>query len=230
MFARSPAIVLDSYSRRRTRRGLPRWLLLVLTGVLAGAGAVIGVQERWLPPRLSADESTRLTSAYEAADRERTQLRLQREDIARRLQLANDEVAALKQADAARQRTLSALRDDVATLVDALPPDPRGGAVQLRAARFRVDGGQLAWDIVLSRERGGDKPWKGVLQLVLTGKAAGNEAGTVKLDPVALTLGRHGSARGSQPLPAGFQPQQATVQVLDRPQGQVLGLRVWNLR
>jgi hypothetical protein len=52
----------------------------------------------------------------------------------------------------------------------------------------------------------------------------------VKLDPVALSLGRHGSVRGSQPLPAGFQPQQATVQVLDRPQGQVLGLRVWNLR
>jgi hypothetical protein len=90
MFARSPAIVLDSYSRRRTRRGLPRWLLLVLTGMLVGAGAVIGVQERWLPPRLSADASSRLTSAYEAADRERTQLRLQREDIARRLQQAND--------------------------------------------------------------------------------------------------------------------------------------------
>jgi len=32
--------------------------------------------------------------------------------------------------------------------------------------------------------------------------------------------------RGSQPLPGGFMPRQATVQVLDRSAGQLQGMRV----
>ena len=45
------------------------------------------------------------------------------------------------------------LRQDIASLVASLPPDPRKAPVAVRAARFEVQGATLAYDVVLSRER-----------------------------------------------------------------------------
>ena len=230
MFGRSNAVLLDSYSARRARKRVPRWLLLLLVGVALGAGAVIVAQERWLPPRLSADASTRLTTAFDNADRERLQLRQQLAETQARLQEATATTQKLEEAAKQHQRIVNSLREDIAAMVEALPPDPRGGAVQVRAARFRVEGNQLAYDIVLSRDKAGDKPWSGVLQLVLTGTAGSNDNATARLEPVAISMGRHTSLHGSRPLPATLTARQATIQVLDKPQGQLLGMRVMNLR
>lgn len=230
MFGRSNAVLLDSYSARRARKRVPRWLLLLLLGVALGAAAVIVVQERWLPPRLSADASTRLTTAFDNADRERLQLRQQLAETQARLQESTAAAQKLEESARQHQRIVNGLREDIAAMVEALPPDPRGGAVQVRAARFRVDGNQLAYDIVLSRDKAGDKPWSGVLQLVLTGSAGGNDNATARLDPIAISMGRHTSLHGSRPLPATLNARQATIQVLDRPQGQLMGMRVMNLR
>lgn len=230
MFGRSNAVLLDSYSARRARKRVPRWLLLLLLGVALGAAAVIVAQERWLPPRLTADASTRLTTAFDTADRERLQLRQQLAETQARLQQATAAAQKLDETVKAQQRTVTGLREDLAALVDALPPDPRGGAVQVRAARFRVEGNQLAYDIVLSRDKAGDKPWTGVLQLVLTGTAGSNDNASARLEPIAISMGRHTSLHGSRPLPASLAARQATIQVLDKPQGQLMGMRVMNLR
>jgi hypothetical protein len=228
MFARSSSVIVDSYSARRARKKLPRWLLLLSAGIAAGAAGVLLAQERWLPPRLSAAESARLTSAFDQADRERLQLRQQLAETQARLQQAQGQLQQLGETDKARQRELLALREDFSALVDALPPDPRGGAVQVRAARFRAEGGRLLYDIVLTRA--GAAPWNGVLQLVLSGSAGGNANANARLEPLPVRIERHASLRGSRPLPAGLDPRQVSIQVLDRPQGQLMGMRVMNLR
>lgn len=230
MFGRSNAIGLDSYSARRARKRVPRWLLLLLLGVLLGAGGVIVAQERWLPPRLGAAESARLSTAYDNADRERLQLRQQLAETQARLQQATATAQKLDEAAKAQQRSVAALHESIDAMVEALPPDPRGGTVQVRAARFRVEGNQLAYDIVLSREKAGDKPFTGVLQMVLTGTAGSNDNANARLDPVPISMGRHTSLHGSRPLPASLAARQVTLQVLDKPQGQLLGMRVMNLR
>ena len=230
MFARSSNIIVDSYSTRRARKGLPRWLWLLLVGAVLGAGTVIGVQEHLLPPRLSADASARITAAYDDADRERTKLRVDLTTTQQQLQQATRESQAHQGSATASQRRVTELQADIAALLDALPPDPRGGVVQVRSARFRVEGAQLVYDIVLSRDRPGDKAWPGVLQLVLTGTAGGNDNATARLAPISITMGRYASLRGSQALPARFDARQAGVQVLDRTQGQLLGQRVINLK
>jgi hypothetical protein len=38
------------------------------------------------------------------------------------------------------------------------------------------------------------------------------------------------SVRGALPLPEGFDPQQVTLQVLDKPDGRQLGMRVLNVK
>lgn len=224
MFSTFKPVAFNPYgSRRQRRRWLPRWLVLMLAGGALGAAGVVLVQERYLPPRLSASESTELRSAYGQADAERQRLRTDFDDASQRLRSLQAEREKLaEQLDGARA-TADKLRKDVAALVEALPPDPRGGTVAVRSARFEIERGALAYDIVLSRDRGAGRPFSGVVQFVLSGEG---KPATVALKPLEVTVGAFESLRGSLPLPEGFRPREAAVNVLDRPDGKRAGMRV----
>lgn len=222
----SKPIVFEPYGRRRSRWRVPRWLLLLLGGIAVGAGGLYAAQQRFLPPRLSAAESAALRSAYAQADAERQSLKAElgatRQQLETTLAAKQRQDAELAAPRAAAQR----LREDMAALIATLPPDPRGGAVEVRAARFAAQGGMLAYDVVLTREREGAEPLAGVIQLGVLGLSARGAEATLALGPVDLSLGSQALVRGSLPLPEGFKPRQVTVQVLDRAGGKALGMRV----
>jgi hypothetical protein len=229
MFGRSKPVVFDPYARRRGRRRVPPWLMLLLLGVAAGAGGVVYVQERHLPPRLSAQASTELRRSFERAEAERTRLAAELAATKQRLDATLAERQRLAQDVATARETVEGLRADVKAMVDSLPPDPRGGMVEVRVARFSVEDGQLAYDVVLSRDRAGAKPLNGVMQLLVAGES-GRPDDTVKPAPIAISLGSYQNLRGSLPLPDGFKPRTTTVQVLDRVDGKRLGMRVMNVK
>lgn len=226
MLGRSRPVPFNPYGRRRSRWRLPRWLVLLLLGIMAGVAGVILVQERYLPPRLSAGASVKLTAAFEQAEAERLQLKAELAGTAQ--QLAGTLAKNKEQADelAANRAITTQLRDDVSSVVNALPPDPRGGSIEVRAGRFSVKAGSLAYDMALSRERGTGKPMAAVLQLTVLGEGARGTDVSVPLKPIALLIGSHQVVRGSVPLPDGVRPRQATIQVLDRAGGKLLGMRV----
>ena len=230
MFGSSKPVPFNRYGRRRSRWRLPRWAVLLLAGVLSGAGGVVYLQERHLPPRLSASESTELRRAFTLADAERSQLKARFDAADRRLAATLAETKSLADELAASRATAERLRDDVAAAVTALPPDPRGGSVEVRAGRFTAKGGLLAYEVVLTRERAAAKPMPGVLQLVVAGQSARGVETSVALKPVSLSIGSVDVVRGSLPLPEGFKPRQTTVQVLDKPAGKALGMRVMAVR
>jgi hypothetical protein len=226
MPGRYKPVLFEPHGHRRQRKGLPRWLVLLLTGTAIGVTAVLVVQEKYLPPRLSAAASAELQASLSALAAERD--RLQHE--------LSETTAQLKKTEAARQaldaelgssrQTIAGLREDVASVLAALPPDPRGGSVEVRAGRFIVDAGQLVYDVTLSRERGGGKPFVGVMQMVVSGDSASRGNVSVALKPVAVSVGNYQSLRGSLPLPQDFKPTQTTIRVLDRPDGNQRGMRV----
>jgi hypothetical protein len=226
MFGQSKPVVLESYGSRRKRGRPPRWLVLLLTGVALGAVGVVLVQERYLPPRLSATESIQLRAAYETADADRSRLKRELGETSQKLDTAQADKKALADELAGSRATIEGLRDDVGAIVAALPPDPRGGGVEVRAGRFTTKAGMLVYDVVLTRERPGSKPLPGVMQLTVAGQSARGPETTVSLKPVTLALGSHEVVRGSQALPEGFKPRETTVQVLDRVAGKALGMRV----
>ena len=238
MSASFKPVAFDPYGRRRARVRVPRWLLLLLLGVGVGAGGVIYVQEELLPPRLSASASSELRAAFEAADSERARLRGELADTSKQLQAALAEGKNAANDAAASRTTIEQLRADIAELVEVLPPDPRGGAIEVRAAKFAARDGGLAYDVVLSRPaRAGAKPMAVTMQLVVSGEAnRGNNGGVggsgtaaanvVSAAPIAITVGTHESLRGHVQLPAGFAPRQATIRLLDKPGGRQLGMRV----
>ena len=226
MFGQRKPVLFNSYGSRRRRRWVPRWLVLMLLGVALGAAGVVFVQERYLPKRLSADASTALRESFERADADRQRLQRELADTTKRLDTALAERKSMAAELGSSNESTKRLRDDVASLIALLPPDPRSGAVSVRAARFAIDGGSLAYDVLLSRERPTAKPLGGVMQLVVTGQSGRGGEDRVALDPVPVSVGSYDSVRGSAPLPQGFKPVQTTIQVLDKPGGKLLGMRV----
>lgn len=231
MFLRPRSSSLSFGARqRRSRWQLPGWFWLILGGIAAGSGGVLYAQERLLPPRLSPEESARLRTAYDQADADRARLAAELGQRTRSLEAALAEAKVLGTELATQRAAATRLRDDLASAIDALPPDPRGGAVAVRAARFTATRDELAYELVLTRERATGQPLAGVMQLIVSGETGAPNGTSVALKPVALSLGSHEVLRGSLPLPTGFRAQQTTVKILDRQATQLLGSRVLVVR
>ncbi|WP_127996241.1 hypothetical protein [Piscinibacter defluvii] len=225
MFGRNKPVVLDRYGHRRSRLRIPRWLVLLLLGVATGAGGLVYLQENHLPKRLSAAASVELQQAYTQADAERTQLRADLAATTKKLEAALTEAKTNAAELATSRQTVERLRTSLDFVAGALPPDPRGGTVEVRAAQFTAQGGKLDYDVLLFRDKGA-KPMPAVVQIVVAGEGASGTATNVSLKPTAVSVGRLEAVGGNVPLPEGFRPRQATVNVLDRPDGRLLGMRV----
>lgn len=223
-----PVAFHPSGARRKPRR-LPRWFIVLLIGLGAGAAGVLFIQERYLPPRLSAGETASLRRSFEHAEAERQRLGNELQETARQLNVALADKKALADELAGARQSVERLRDSVSALAASLPPDPRSGEVQVRAAKFNAESGALHYDTVLSRSRGAARPLSGVMQIVVSGSKGGT-ASAIKLQPVAVQVGSVESLRGTAPLPEGFDPQQVMLQVLDKPGGRQLGMRVFKVK
>lgn len=222
--------MFDSLGGRRTRRRVPAWLLLLLCGLLLGAAGVLFVQQRYLPARLSAEESSALRRDFGLADGERQQLKAELAQVRERLQRSDADKRALDEQLATSRALAERLREDLSATVQSLPPDPRGGSVEVRAGQFNAKPGALEYNVVLMREGPARKPLAGVVQFTVSGESARGVPATLQAQPIALSMAGHEVVRGSLPLPDGFKPRQTTVQVLDKAAGKPLGMRVLLVR
>lgn len=229
MFGSRKAIVFDPYRGRR-RRSVPTWLLLLMLGVALGIAAVVSVQQKLLPPRLSAAESHALRESFTQAEAERGRLQRERDSLQQQLDKANAEARKRDTALGAAQSTAERARADLTALLATLPPDPRAAqnVVEVRAGRFTARRGSLDYEVVLTRRKAA-KPLAGVMQIVVAGASASGKPTTLTMDPVTLSVEGHEIVSGSMRLPDDFTPRQTTVQVLDRPAGRSLGMRVLNV-
>lgn len=224
MWGQNKPVVL-SYGRPRSRWSLPPWLVLLVLGAAAGAAGVIYVQEKHLPPRLSASASTELRESYEQADAERKQLKADLAATTKKLDAALAESKRLADELAGARSGTEKLRQDLEFTAEALPPDPRGGLIEVRAGRLVRKGASIAYEVALTRS-GGSKPMNAVVQLAVAGAGASGAETRVVGKPIPISIGSQEVVRGTQPLPEGFVPRQTTISVLDRPEGRQLGMRV----
>lgn len=226
MLGQFKPVVLEPAGTRRARRGPPRWLLVLLTGIAVGAGGVLLVQSRYQAPRMSPEESTEMRAGFEQAERERKRLEAELGTATQRLQAALAEKKTLADEAAKSRLAADGLREDVAALLAALPPDTRGGPIEVRAGRFTVESGKLAYNIVLSRRKPEGAGFNGVVQLIVSGATGGTGNTTFISNPLPFSVDRHQTLRGTVPMPDGFKPKQATIKVLDRIDGKQQGTRV----
>lgn len=225
MLGQFKPVAFEPYGRRRASYWPPRWLMLLLAGAVAGVAGVLVVQERMLPPRLSASESTALRASLAQTEAERARLAVELAGTSKQLQAAQVERAtATADLAADRERTKNS-RADIDFLIGSLPPDPRGGAVEVRAAKLTRQRGALGYEVLLTRGKGANAPFAGVMQFVVTGLTGGVER-SLTLEPIKVNVGAHQSLRGSLALPETFTPKMTTIQVLERVGGKSVGMRV----
>jgi hypothetical protein len=231
MFGRSKPVVFEPHGYRRGRSWkIPRWLLILLLGIAIGVGGVLYVQEEYGPPRLTAAESQRLQATLEQTESERQRLQEELGATKRELEAAQAESRTLSEQLAESRASVETLRQDIDLFVQALPPDPRGGSTEIRAARFASNGGKLEYHVVVTRDRPTAKPYQGVMQFVVTGTRPSGAESHVTLDPVEVTLPVYAHLRGSLPLPEGFTPRETTVRIMDSVGGATRAMRVLYVR
>ena len=235
LFNRSSEVVLSQGYWRR--HGVPAWLMWLGSGVLLGALGLVWVQDRYGPQRLSVAESRELQTALDQEKAARTaaeqQARTQAADGAARLQAVDAELVRVRGdlerriADSAgADSTIEQLRMDLALFDEVMPPDPRGNPVGVRAARLEQEGRDLRYHVLLTRDRKDGKPFNGVMQFVVHGQRASGATDSITLDAIPVQVGVYQHVKGTQALPQGFVPRQTAIRVLDKPEGNSVGMRI----
>lgn len=202
----------------------------MLAGATIGAGGVLYWQQQG-PRRLTLAESAVFYNRAERAEAELRRTTQELEDLRRNLQAAQDAGAsALSEAQTARKRT-ETLEQDLALMGQLLPPDPRGGPVGVRTVRFTTEGAAVGWTALLTREAATPKRAEGLIEIAIAGRNASGREEVVKMEPTPIVFeGAYLRAQGHVALPDQFVARRATVRVLDKPDGKLLGMRIFNLR
>lgn len=204
-----------AYGNTRRRRKIPRWLVLILTGIVLGSGGLLFLQKSYGPPRLTIEQSEQLQYDLNTSNNDKqrlqSQLNLQTRDLTGTKTTLEGQAAELKQA----QEQIAKLKNDVQLFIDAMPPDPRGTSPGIRAADFENANGQLAYQILVMQNDAKSAPFHGIVELVVAGRYPSGKTNNVTLPPVDITVPHYNQIRGTAPLPEAFTARQVTVRILN---------------
>lgn len=203
------------YETSRRRRRMPRWLMLLLLGVVMGAGGLLFVQTSYGPQRLTVLESQQLTNEVNSGNIERQRLQVQLDEATREVESLKTQNAQLASELQTARTAVAPLEEELALFADAMPPDPRGGVIGVSAANFTRQGEQLRYHVLLLREPGQGEPFKGQMVLAVEGRYPNGRTATIELDPVPVTLDRYVHLTGAPTMPDGLSARRVTVRVLD---------------
>ncbi len=206
-----------AYGSSRRKRRVPRWLVLLLTGIALGAGGLLFLQKSYGPPRLTVEQSEQLHYDLNSANADKQRLQGQLNQTSRDLDDTRQKEGSLDSQVGTLQAKVDKLEKDLALFADAMPPDPRGTSPGIRAAEFTVKDGQLRHFVLIMQDKGKDTEFKGIMEMVAAGRYTNGRNGNVDLPPVTIGLERYAYVDGQSELPAGFNPRQITIRI--KPEG-----------
>jgi hypothetical protein len=206
-----------AYGNTRRARRIPRWLVLMFTGIVLGAGGLLFLQKSYGPTRLTAEQSEQLhydlNSTNMDKQRLQSQFNQQTHDVKETRAILDSQTAELKQA----KEQVVKLTADVQLFADAMPPDPRGTSPGIRAASFNYEPGQLTYQILVMQDKGKTETFAGEVELVVAGRYSNGKSGSIDLPPFNFDVRQYTHLHGTAPLPEGFTARQVTIKIT--PQG-----------
>ena len=106
-------VAFEPYGRKRSAWRVPRWLVLLVLGAAAGVAGVMVVQERFMPPRLSASAASTLRERLAQSEQDRNRARSDLAATTQRLDAVVAERKALAEELASdRERTKNSRSHD----------------------------------------------------------------------------------------------------------------------
>jgi len=229
LFSRNKPIVFHTASGFRQRRGVPRWLILLLVGIVLGAGGLLLMQTSYGPARLTVEASQRLTHELNVTtlENQRLQAQISQAQIAQQQAEARAD-AAQAELDSARA-TLAAQQADILALVARLPADPRGTSPGISAGTVRNLDGKLDYQILIVQSANAGT-FTGKMRLIVEGIYPNERVATLDLPPVDIAIGHYGFVTGQLPLPPTFTARQATIRLTQGEQTRASAMRTLLVR
>ncbi len=212
-----PAFKPTPYGYTRQRRGIPRWLVLLISGIVLGAGGVVFLQRSYGPPRLTTEQSEQLRMDLNSANIEKQQLQTQVKQL-------RTDLEQTRQSLADQTRKFEQLRTDhaemeagVADLIAAIPPDPRGTSPGIRSAEMTVRDNRLSYNALLIQDQpdgaADAAAFDGEVKLVAAGHYSNGQTVYVDIATLPLHMMRYTVVKGDSELPKGFRARQVTIQL-----------------
>ncbi len=209
------------YETTRRSRGLPRWLVLMLLGILIGASGVLFVQTSYGPKQLSILDSQKLISDMNSAALEKQRLQTQVDEVTQKLELERSENAqtrkSLDEEVSKLQALVEPLKEQLNVFAQTLPFDPKYGAVGISTAQFiqGKSGGKLSYLLWIMQEKADRPTFTGKLLLAFEGRHADGRNETITISPINLNVAHYQHITGQADLPDGFVARRVNAKILD---------------
>ncbi|NYT79688.1 hypothetical protein H0A71_22230 [Alcaligenaceae bacterium] len=197
---------------RRTRR-IPRWLVLLLTGIVLGAGGLLFLQKSYGPTRLTVEQSEQLHYDLNSLGMDKQRLQSELTKTTRELAEATAKVESQGKSLSQAQAQIAKQIGDIKMFAEAMPADPRGTSPGIRAATFGFDNNKLTYQILVMQDAGKTAMFNGNAEFTVAGRYSNGKSGSITLPPFELALERYVQAEGELDLPEGFRPRQVTVKI-----------------
>jgi len=202
-----------AYGTTRRSRRVPRWLMLMLTGVVLGSGGLLFLQKSYGPTRLTVEQSEQLHYELNSVKMDKQRLQTQVNQQARELTDARSKLESQSSEVQEARAFVDKAKKDLQLFIDAMPADPRGTSPGIRAASFRDGNGQLEYEILVMQDEGKTKLFSGEVALVVAGRYTNGKNANIDLPPFGIELERYTYTQGHAPLPDGFSPRQVTIKI-----------------
>jgi len=208
------------------RRGIPRWLVLLLTGIVLGAGGLLFLQKSYGPTRLTVEQSEQLHYDLNSANMDKQRLQSQLNQHIQELKEANARIQSQDTELRERQAEIDRLSSDVALFTETAPADPRGTSPGIRAVSFNFADGQLDYHILVMQDADKVEPFSGEVTLTAAGRYSNGRNANEELAPFPISLERYTHLQGTVEVPEGFTPREVTIQIRADGSDRVSAMRV----
>lgn len=204
------------YGSTRKKRRVPRWLILMLTGVVLGSGGLLFIQKSYGPTLLTVEQADQLRQDLNSTNLDKQRLLTQ---VDRQTHELDELRTALEKqtlrADSA-EKSYKQLSESVQVLADAVPADPRGTSPGIRAADFTVVNGQLAYKLLVMQNSADAPAFSGKMDFAVEGRYPNGHSTTVDIPVSAVEIGHYTALTGATDLPRAFTPVQVTIRIRDQ--------------
>ena len=228
--SKRPVFKPTAYGHTRRKRRIPRWLVLMITGMVLGAGGLLFIQKSYGPPMLTVEQSQLLHDELNSAKAENQRLLSQITLAERERDDSLTQVDSIKDRLERHDSIVSGLEQDIQLFANAMQADPRGTSPGIRAAELVNAEGQLEYTILLMQDKDDAPEFKGTMNFNVMGRYPNGRTGYIDLDPINIKLGRYLHAQGSVELPSGMTARQVTIQVYPEGSQRAAAMRIINAR
>ncbi|WP_028357042.1 hypothetical protein [Brackiella oedipodis] len=210
-------------SSTRPRRGLPRWVVILFTGIIIGAVGYWFVRTNYGPPTISVQESRELNDEVNSLSQERQSLKAQVDDLQQKLGANEGQQNSITNQLAQKDEKIKQLQTKLDMVMQAIPADPSGAPASVRGAELKGIMGHLDYQFLVMKKNADAPDINAVIEIEIQGRYKNGRLGYAHLQAIDTVVGNFTQVKGGQDLEHDtLTPTKASVRLRDKDSRKIL--------